>query len=402
MLKAGQNLLLNNRVWTLRQVEPKKGRILQLEAIGASEASMGMTRRMTAYIYGQDLFIAQRRGSYQRANLAQDWIEGDWGPVLECQPATALNLLDTHTQYPAQGKLKNRFSWSYSRQTKYQHCPRAYYYHYYAAWEGWRKDAPPPVKQTYLLKNLSNIPAWQGLLVHESIKFAMARLKAGTPVAKVDLLKQMQRRATTDFKTSQSGKYKQKPNQLLGLQEHHYHTQAEPWPILWAKAEQLLQTFLNSTLYAELCRQPAPTFLNVEELQSFLVGGVKVWVQMDLACYTKGTIYLYDWKTGRIDETALQQQLGVYGLYARQTWPEKQSAPIKAVVYAIAEDRVLEFDIDETILQQTRPAIQTDTAQLQNLLADKHQNLAQLRRFPMIDDLTVCQHCQFRALCERE
>ena len=83
-------------------------------------------------------------------------------------------------------------------------------------------NAPAPVKQAYLLKNLNNIPQWIGILVHESIKFAMARLKAGQPVATEDLIKQMKRRAKVDLEDSQSGRYVQKPNQMIGFQEHYY------------------------------------------------------------------------------------------------------------------------------------------------------------------------------------
>ncbi len=403
MLKAGQNILLNNRLWMLKQVRFLEGRNLELEAIGASAASLGMMRTLSATLYEADLFIKQRRDGYWRANLKTDWVEGDFGPVLEAQAATQLDLLDAHTQHPARGELKNQFSWSYSRAAKYRTCPRAYYYHYYAAWEGWQTSAPAPIQRVYLLKNLKNLPAWVGILLHETIKFAMSRFKAGQPLTAADLIEHIYRRAQSDFADSASGRYQQKPNQRLGLQEHYYQTPlpADVWETSWAKAKQLLQTFLNSPLYANLQHQPATTFLKVEELQSFPLKGAKIWVQMDLAHHTDGMIYLYDWKTGQIDTAELQRQLGVYGLYARHAWPSLRAAPLKAVVYALAEDRLLEFNLSAEMLQKSEAIIETSIMQLQDLLLDSQDNLAQLRRFPMIDNLNLCARCQFRELCGR-
>ncbi|MFC1976505.1 hypothetical protein ACFLXQ_08910, partial [Chloroflexota bacterium] len=197
--KARQNLLLNNRLWTIRQVSSLGRRNLAFEVIGASAASLGMTRRMKAIRYGDDLFIEQRHRGYWYGHLQQDWVEHERGSALACKPATWPDLLNIHTSHPASGNLKNEFSWSYSRAAKYKDCPRAYYYHYYAAWEGWQANAPAPVKRAYLLKNLTSLSRWAGNLVHESIKFALTRLKAGQPVAAGDLTKRMHTRAQADF-----------------------------------------------------------------------------------------------------------------------------------------------------------------------------------------------------------
>ncbi len=402
-LTNGQILLLNNRLWNLRQVRHLKGRNLELEVVGASEASLGMTRRMMGVLYGDELFIEQRRGGYWQADLQTDWTDGKLGPALQCRPATRFDLFNAHTQHPAQGKFKNQFSWSYSRGAKYRRCPRAYYYHYYAAWEGWLPHAPPPVQRAYLLKNLTNISAWVGTVVHESIKFAMARLKVGQSVADSNLIRQMRRRIQADFNNSHSGRYRQKPNQITGLQEHYYKTQLPKNTLteVQSRAEDHLHTFLSSSLYADLRSQPSSTFLDVETLQSFTVAGVKVWVQMDLARHAGNIIYLYDWKTGRIDEAELRQQLGIYGLYARHAWPEPAEVPIRGHVYALAENRLLEFDLDDAALQTAQTTVESGIAQLQNLLITPKTNLVQLRRFPIIDDLSVCQTCQFRELCDR-
>jgi hypothetical protein len=406
LLKAGQNLLLNNRLWHLRQIHSVGARTWELEAIGASTAALGMTRQMMAVQYGADLFIQQRQqGPYWHGHLQQDWVDTEHGPALNCQPTTWLDLLAVHTRHPPSSDLKNEFSWSYSRAAKYRQCPRAYYYHYYAAWEGWQPDAPEPVRRAYLLKNLTDLSRWVGTLVHDSLKFALARLKAGQPVTEGALLKRMRARAQADFDNSHSGRYRQQPNQLTGFQEHYYQINLAPsaWQAALAEAEQYLHTFMKSAFYADLRHQPVATFLHVEELRSFALAGTKLWVQLDLARRVGDTIFLYDWKTGPIDLEEWRQQLGVYGLYFQRTWPQIAAAKVslQAVVYWLVEDRLIEFELDEQMLQEVQAAVESSMAQLQGLLLDARTNLAELRRFPMIDDLSVCQCCQFRELCER-
>lgn len=401
MLKAGQTLLLNNRRWHIRQVRPARGRGLSLEAVGASEANLGMARQLAALLYGSHLFIARNRGrGYWYANLEQDWRGHSHNRALACVPASRLDLLDIHTRFPAAGDLPNRFSWSYSRDRLYRQCPRAYYYHYYAAWEGWQKDAPAPVQRAYLLKNLTDIPHWVGTLVHESIKFALARLKDGRPVSPAHLEARMHNRARTDFKDSLSGRYRQQPNRLTGFQEHYYRLDLPPtaWQTAWSTAAQTLRAFLRSPLYAYLRQQPPHTFLDVEQLRSFSLFGTKIWVQLDLARQEGETITVYDWKTGPVNQAEVRRQLGIYGLFFRHTRP----AVLQGRVYALAEERLLEFTLDDAALEQSRAMVEAGIARLKELLLDPQANLAELRRFPMIDDLSVCGRCRFRELCGRD
>ena len=405
-LQAGQSLLLHNRRWHLRQVNAVGSRHLELEAIGASAASLGLTRRLKAVQYGDELFIARgRQPGYWYGHLHRDWLDTDSGPVLNCTLATPLDLLAAHTRHPSERELKNEFSWSYSRAAKFRHCPRAYYYHYYAAWAGWRADAAEPVRRAYLLKNLTDLSRWVGDLVHQSIKFALTRLQAGDAITLTDLLKQMHRRARADFEESRRGRYRQQPNRFTGFQEHYYRLglPGAAWQAAWGRAEQYLQTFLHSNLYAHLARQAPVTFLHIEELTSFTLAGVQVWLQPDLLRREEETLVLYDWKTGPVEETELRQQLAIYALYARQSWPELvgPERPIQGVVFDLADGRLLEFELAETDLSATRAQIEASVAQLQSLLLDPAANLAELRRFPMIDDLSRCRQCQFRELCGR-
>ncbi|GAB4440202.1 MAG: hypothetical protein Kow0031_22140 [Anaerolineae bacterium] len=402
-LLPGHTIQLNRRLWTLRHVAaPQPGR-LRLEAIGASEAALGMTRQMEALQLGPRLFIEQRRGGYWQANLLTGWQDGPAGPVLNFQPATPLDLLDAHTQAPGTGDLTNSFSWSFSRAALYRRCPRAYYYHYYAAWNGWQPDAPPPVRRAYLLKNLTTIPQWVGTLLHDAIKYALNRLQSGATVPPAELLAQMRQRARADVEASRQQMFRQQPKQRPGFQEHYYRANlsAADWAAAWQRAEQRLRTFVESPLYARLQGLPPDAFLRVETLQSFEQAGEKVWVQMDLATVESGQLALYDWKTGEVDPDEGRRQLGVYGLFVRRNWPEFGAMPLRGILFGLAENRVATLDLHDDLLRQTEQAIERSIVRLRGLLDDPAANRAGLSRFPMTDDREVCATCRFRELCNR-
>jgi hypothetical protein len=393
-LLPGQILQLNNRRWTLRGVQPLGQNRWQLEAIGDSAASAGMARRWVAHQLGPHLFIEQPRGGYWQAHLADDWQDSPTGPVLCCRAATPLDVLNAHTTAPA--APPNEFSWSYSRDALYRQCPRAYYFHYYAAWPGWLPEALPPVRQVYRLKKLTTIPQWVGTIVHESIKFALARLKAGQPVEPAALVEQLHRRAQADLAPAPSGESRQP----VEFQEQYYRANLPPsaWAEALAAAERYLLTFLHSPLYAHWRNQPPAGFLQMETLQSFPVAGAKVWVQLDLARRENGMVYLYDWKTGEPDSAEVERQLGIYGLFARHSGAE---GPLTAVVFHLRPNRLEEFELTDHRLAEARRAIEAGVIHLQKLLVDPAANLAEIERFPLIAPGAVCAGCRFRELCGR-
>ena len=64
----------------------------------------------------------------------------------------------------------NTFSWSASRDRLFRTCPRAYYYNYYAYWNGWSYNADEKTKTIYKLKKLQGLPLWAGSTVHDVIQ----------------------------------------------------------------------------------------------------------------------------------------------------------------------------------------------------------------------------------------
>jgi hypothetical protein len=403
LIYSGQLIQFNRRIWSVRVIRELAPGRLDLELLGMSAASMGMNRHFTAIVVGPEIFISRRRGGYWHANQDSDWQDSNAGPALICRDVTELELLNAHTQYPHKERPLNDFSWSFSRQALYQFCPRAYYYHYYAAWQGWKQQSPPPVRQTYLLKNLTSVSQWQRTLVRDAIQSAVAEHVAGRAVSGKAAINRTIRRARNEYETSSTGRYREDPANLTGFQEHYYNISVPDavWKDAWQNIERQLETFFSSSFFQNLRQQSSETFSKLSPLQSFTLAGTKIWVQLDLVQHTDDKITLYVWKTKEASREEQQLQLGIYGLFARHVWPQWSAVPLEGVVYALPANQTEKMPLPAKQLATTQSKVETSARQLQHLLYDPTANRAQIRRFPMISDLQVCCHCRFRELCSR-
>ena len=80
------------------------------------------------------------------------------------------------------------FSYSYTRAVTLTHCPRQYYFQYYASHNGWRPDAPRDARIAYALKQLTAVPLVLGTAVHDAALLCVACIVAGRPLPSLDAL----------------------------------------------------------------------------------------------------------------------------------------------------------------------------------------------------------------------
>jgi len=217
--------------------------------------------------------------------------------------------------------VTNDFSWSKSRDEMFRACLRRYYFHYYGAWGGWNPAGNPRARQLYILKNLQPRAMWAGDRVHRAIHAALTEIRAGGPppdaaVAVEGLLAEMRK----DFRDSLARRYLQNPRKACGLFEHEYELDIadEQWKEIADHAVHCLQTFFASEISAQICALPADAWLEMEELASFTLDGIKVYVQLDFAQRTANGVTLNLTYNGwnlieESDATGALQQVYVHG-----------------------------------------------------------------------------------------
>ncbi|HTP28852.1 MAG TPA: PD-(D/E)XK nuclease family protein [Anaeromyxobacteraceae bacterium] len=301
--------------------------------------------------------------------------------------------------------LTNDFTWSKSRHEKFQECLRAYYYQYYASWGGWEAPAGSPLRELYVLKKLSSRWQWAGSLVHEALKDTLSRARRTGQFCSLDeVLARTRQKARAQWSTSRDKSYWREPSKVVGLLEHEY---AEPvpreeWKRIWEEViEGSLRAFFASEVLSEIRRVPREKWLVIDELDSWMFEGTKVWVAVDFAFAGSGAIHILDWKTGkerRVDHT----QVGIYALYAQQKWGAQPEGVVGGLVYlsSPAGERV-SVSAEQGGLEVCKSEMRRSILAMRERLDDAVRNIARPERFPALLDRGACRRCPFRRPCGR-
>ncbi len=302
-------------------------------------------------------------------------------------------------------ELANEFSWSKSRHERFAECRRAYYYQYYGSWGGWEASPGSPERELYVLKKLSSRFQWAGSVVHEAIRSMLSRARAtGDFLGLEEVLRRARARARGEWRRSRDKSYWRESGPVAGLLEHEYAepVPGEEWKRVWDEViEGSLRAFYASEALGDIRRLPPSRWLTVDELDSWVFEGVKVWVAVDFAFRDgEGRLHILDWKTGRereLDHT----QVGVYALYARARWGVAPRDVVGGLVYLGAGGEKVTVEADETALAACEAEMRRSIAEMRAALDDPARNLARLERFPRSEDREACRRCPFRRPCGR-
>lgn len=303
-------------------------------------------------------------------------------------------------------KLVNELTWSVSRDRLFQTCRRAYWYTYYGSWGGWETNAPPRVRQLYILKNMTNLAMWGGSIVHDVIAEALRRYAQKGPVIRAgELQARARQKLRAGWKDAVGEVWKRHPKRTNLAELYYGNGQTLPperTDELKERVYNCLQAFADSPLLTEIASVSYLNWKPVDTLDSFALDGLKVWCAIDFAYQDAGgRLRIIDWKTGAEDPDALRLQLSCYALYAMETWHSDLSAIRLQGVFLRDAARVSEYDIDEAALHDARNTILTSAAAMREPLADVAANRADEENFPITESDAPCRSCQFREVCPK-
>ncbi len=298
---------------------------------------------------------------------------------------------------------KNTFSWSVSRDAVFRECPRKYYYNHYGFWGGWRKDADQYTRETYVLKQLKTRAVWIGQVVHECVARSLQNLSRGVPLLELDEILSITRsRMRQDFRQSRSGMYRLDPKVHCGLFEHEYEEDVtdEEWKETADTVDACLRTFYESDQFRSLRDMDPKSFLEVEQLSSFYLDGLQVWIKMDCATREGDRIAVWDWKTGRREgDPGLTVQMACYAYYARQAFRvELENVETRRFdLYrgTLRTQRVSDRELDENLAY-----IGGSIKDMLGMLEDAKANIAIEERFRKVEQPNICFRCNFLKICK--
>jgi hypothetical protein len=284
---------------------------------------------------------------------------------------------------------RSEYSWSVSRHDCFETCRRRYFYSYYAA------NDDPEIRR---LKKLSALPLWAGNVVHETIEGLLKERDTAPSDVEAEAIVRsaVHDRMLADWRDSEAG------SPRFRLFEHEYATpiEAEDKKIVVGIVMRSLRNFFKSPTLASALAAGRSRWLTVEDLVSFDVDGVNVFLRMDLAYRDpEGRVVIVDWKTGRGEGRFNEIQMAGYALYAaREGWAASPEEIQTELAY-LAIPRYVRRSIDAKRLEQARAFVAKSAGRMKALLLDPSVNLARIEDFPMIERPQVCRRCNFRALC---
>jgi hypothetical protein len=186
------------------------------------------------------------------------------------------------------------------------------------------------------------------------------------------------------------------------LFEHEYEVpvEAEDKKILVGTVRRSLRNFFRSALLADVYAAGRERWLTVEDLDSFQVGDVTVFLRMDLAYRDReGRVVIVDWKTGRGEGRFSEVQLAGYALYAAEKGWVGAADEIRTELAYLAIPRYVRRSVDARKLAHARAFIEKSAGNMKTLLLDPAANVARLEDFAMVDRPRLCRRCNFRRLC---
>jgi CRISPR/Cas system-associated exonuclease Cas4 (RecB family) len=281
------------------------------------------------------------------------------------------------------------FSWSASRHDSFATCRRRYYYSYYASLED---------EEIRRLKKLSALPLWAGSVVHDTIESFLRTNDALPPPEEQEAL------IRSVVHSGMLGDWQESEARSLRFRlfEHEYEipVEQEDKRLAVTIVMRSLKSFFRTETLGRALAVGRSQWLALEDLVSFHVSDVEVFLRMDLAYRdSDGRVVIVDWKTGRGEGRFNEVQVAGYALYAvEKGWvgdPEEISTELSYLVVPKAVRR----GVTRKMVEHARSFIERSARDMKALLVDPVVNLARLEDFPMSDRPQACRRCNFRRLC---
>jgi hypothetical protein len=296
-------------------------------------------------------------------------------------------------------RLANTLSWSLSRRQMFDECRRQYYLNYYRAWGGWEDGADPAARLAYRLKQIVNLDMWVGDVLHRLIEQQIRRLQRGFRPAADPLREQARSLLNQEWRQSVEQRWRESPKHNRNLFEHYYGMAIsdERRGEIREKLFACLDHFCSQPLLTRLAAVEPAAWLAVEQLDTFFVDRVPVYVKLDCAARLDDQTLVIDWKSGRPSERD-QAQSACYGLYAMQKWNVGFDRLRACLVYLLTNETS-----DQPIAPEQALAMQEQIVSgihaMRAALADPVANVAREEDFPMTDQTHRCRRCNFHEIC---
>jgi CRISPR/Cas system-associated exonuclease Cas4 (RecB family) len=301
-------------------------------------------------------------------------------------------------------KFNNTFSWSYSREQRFNQCLRGYYYEYYGKWKWWWADRKSSSYRLKVMSRLQTPATWLGMLVHEMINVILNNF-AAFGYLRNDPYEILKRHVHNDWTSSLDVLVVDDPQGFTGLEEHFYHQPISEQVMedTLTRAKEQLDEFLQLAFIEQIFHQKRYTLLETESKQQRSLDGIPVIVKIDLLLKDNAERYVVvDWKTGKNNQPEdAKLQMNTYGWYVAETY-RVDPAQVSTVVVNFPNHSQQAYQPDHTTIKETKDHILSSAWEMKGRLFNPEENKARVRDFPRTSNSNKCAHCFYRGYCDPE
>ncbi len=158
-----------------------------------------------------------------------------------------------------------------------------------------------------------------------------------------------------------------------------------------------LTNFYNSEIFLNIKGVDSLYWKPIEQFQQLQIENYTVGLKMDFAIEIDGKLEIYDWKTGKEDDSNIEQ-LVCYALYGEQEWGYSLDDIILKIFY-LNENQLEQHNVSAEQKVEAIERIIQNSERMLSMLDDKDNNVASKDNFPMIDNLNECKWCFFQEMC---
>lgn len=318
--------------------------------------------------------------------------------------------LDRHTRKKIPVDRYSEFSWSVSRRHLFETCKRAFYLNYYGS-RRVQEANDPVISAVWWLKQVTSLPAWIGTVIHQVAGEAMRDYRdRGRVTAAARLREQGLRLYREGLQASSRGsKHRELGWVVLPYDVYPAALDAGEADASAGRVAALCDTLAASEAYRWISSLPPEALLEVDEpFQSFEfetggpLGAVRAFAIPDVLVQHEGQIHIIDWKTGDVSEEGLRWQAGVYRYYAQHRY-RVDAERIQVRLANLAGDGASVEPVGGLpTLLETEEFMRESIAAMLERMDDSEYNSVVIQHYPMVDDLSICASCGFRAACKRQ
>jgi hypothetical protein len=295
------------------------------------------------------------------------------------------------------------FSWSQSRDATFKECRRKYFFHYYAAHNGWFEHADEFARVAYRLKQMANLHVVLGSAIHEMAHEVILKAHQGLTTSSVEeWVQKIKNRLNEAYVSSkQVDRWRLQPKKSTMLHEMYYGGSLSTKTVeqIKVKIEPCVRNIFSSDTYQELVNNDSIQIVEAENMKTTAFESDQLYVIPDLVYQRKdGTFVIVDWKTGKEYEQNEDQTL-LYAMYAN----EHYGVPLEKIEirleYLLLNSSKILIPTAER-MQQTKQWIRASLGEMKSLLENQLLNKPQPDTFfQATPSAFSCKSCNFREIC---